>query len=150
MSRLTKTAFSALAAIFMANIYIGIFKGWGNLMPVSMVFHFSGGLFMALLLYSLYHSELGRLSQPFRWLVLVALTLSVGVFWEFSEYLANQTLTEPIYRHFHYHLYFMGDLDDTVQDLVMDTVGALAFVLLWFKQFKSAPGPGFPELPNRS
>ena len=93
-----------------------IFHGPGDLMAVSMTYHFLGGFFMAMLIYSFYHSEFSKLSQPTRFLVVVMMTLAVGAFWEMAEYM----------------LHSIGDLDDTIQDLVMDTIGALVFCTITF------------------
>lgn len=60
-------------------------------------------------------------------IIITGATVFVGVLWEFSEYIANQTLIDPIYRWFEIKAYFMGDLQDTVKDLLMDTLGALVF-----------------------
>lgn len=63
-------------------------------------------------------------------LIVVGATLFVGVTWEFAEYIANQILIEPFYRWFGIRAYFIGDLQDTINDLVMDMFGALAFMSL--------------------
>ena len=54
----------------------------------------------------------------------------IGVVWEFAEYLASQTLIEPIYNSFSIRAYFIGDLDDTINDLLMDILGALSFMFI--------------------
>lgn len=119
--------------LLLANVYLLTTKDWIATMAESMAFHFLGGFLAAMLVFSLYHSEFAKLSQPVRLLTVVAMTLMIGVFWEFSEYIANQILTNWIYQAYHYRGYFMGDLDDTVQDLAMDTIGALTFIILSFK-----------------
>jgi len=63
-------------------------------------------------------------------LIVVGATVFVGVVWEFSEYIANQTLIDPFYRWFGIRAYFMGDLQDTISDLLMDILGALTFMSL--------------------
>ncbi len=68
-------------------------------------------------------------------LIIVGATVFIGVVWEFSEYIANQTLIEPFYRWFGIRAYFMGDLQDTVNDLLMDILGAASLVT-WFRLFK--------------
>lgn len=122
-----------MVLLLLANVYLLTTKDWIATMAESMAFHFLGGFLAAMLVFSLYHSEFAKLSQPVRLLTVVAMTLMIGVFWEFSEYIANQTLTNWIYQAYHYRGYFMGDLDDTVQDLTMDTIGALTFIILSFK-----------------
>lgn len=61
--------------------------------------------------------------------IIVGAAVFIGVVWEFAEYIANQTLTEPVYRWFGIRTYFMGDLDDTIADLMLDTLGALTLVI---------------------
>lgn len=63
-------------------------------------------------------------------LIVVGATLFVGVVWEFAEFIANQILIEPFYQWFGIRTYFMGDLKDTINDLLMDTLGSLTFVSL--------------------
>lgn len=123
-----KLAVWALAALFISNLYV-VLKNLGDIMAVSMAYHFLGGFFAAMLFASFYNSEFRRLSQPRRFLMIVALTVAVGVFWEMAEYVGGKKLSQPIYDVFHYRVYFMGDLDDTIQDLVMDTLGAGVFAL---------------------
>ena len=71
-------------------------------------------------------------------LIVVGATLFVGVVWEFAEFIANQILIEPFYRWFGIRTYFMGDLKDTINDLLMDTLGSLTFTLLYFSNTKKA------------
>lgn len=63
-------------------------------------------------------------------LVIVGAAVFIGVVWEFAEYIANQTLTEPFYRWSGVRGYFMGDLQDTISDLLMDILGATSFCVL--------------------
>jgi len=65
-------------------------------------------------------------------LIVVGATLFIGVIWEFAEFIANQVLIEPFYRWFGIRTYFMGDLKDTINDLLMDMLGALTFIFLHF------------------
>ena len=69
-------------------------------------------------------------------LIVVGATLFIGVIWEFSEYIANQILIDPFYRWFGIRAYFMGDLPDTVSDMLMDILGALTFTSLYFSKKK--------------
>ena len=63
-------------------------------------------------------------------LIVIGATTLVGVVWEFSEYIANQTLIDPFYRWFGITAYFMGDLEDTVFDLVLDILGGSSFWII--------------------
>lgn len=140
---MSKFACWALIALFVSNLYV-VFENLGEMMAISMAYHFLGGFFVAMLFASFYNSEFSRLSQPRRLLTIVALTVAVGVFWEMAEYVGNKKLSQPIYDVFHYRVYFMGNLDDTIQDLVMDTLGAAAFALAstlnLFKRVNSQKG----------
>ncbi len=122
--------------LLLANICLVTVEDWIPTMAESMIFHFLGGFLAAMLVFSLYHNEFAKLSQPIRLLTIMAMTLMIGVFWEFTEYTASVILSGPIYNHYHTYLYFIGDLNDTLQDLAMDGFGALGFLIVWFG-FKS-------------
>ncbi len=127
---MTKFALLALTALFLINIYTGVLEGWGNNYWLSAAFHFLGGFFVAELIYSYYHNHFRSLPQYLQILVVVAMTMGVGVLWEFVEFSAYKTLTERIYHAYQYRVYFMGDLTDTIFDLLMDTLGSIAFLSL--------------------
>ena len=73
--------------------------------------HFLGGFFVAMLMAA----------------YLIGAATFIGVVWEFSEYIANQILVGPFYRWFQVRTYFMGDLQDTISDLLLDILGATLF-----------------------
>jgi len=60
-------------------------------------------------------------------LIILGVVSFVGVTWEFAEYIANTILSPLIYNLFAVKTYFMGDLNDTVNDLLMDILGAGLF-----------------------
>ena len=99
-----------------------------------MLHHFLGGFFMAMLmahyLGSIFELRITdyELTTLKRYLIIVGAVSFIGVVWEFAEYLAGQTLIEPIYEHFKIRAYFIGDLDDTINDLLMDIIGALSWL----------------------
>ena len=72
-------------------------------------------------------------------LIILGAVSFIGVTWEFAEYLASQTLIEPIYRIFGFRTYFIGNLDDTINDLLMDILGAglFSFILHSFGSRKA-------------
>lgn len=70
-------------------------------------------------------------------LIIVSVTVFIGVSWEFAEYIANQVLVDPFYKYFKIHAYFMGDLEDTISDLLMDTLGATLFANFFLHSFGS-------------
>ena len=125
-----KKAFTALVIIFIINV-LSLYYGWDLKWAwFDVVMHFSGGLFVAMLM-AVYLKEYLRNGEIIKnVLIVVGATVFIGVVWEFAEYLGNQTLTESAYHWFGIRTYFMGDLDDTIIDLMMDTLGALAFISL--------------------
>ena len=100
-----------------------------------MIHHFLGGFFVAMLMVHylkikelrISNFELGLLKKV---LITVGAVSFIGVVWEFAEYLSAQMLIEPLYNNFGIRAYFVGDLDDTINDLLMDILGALTFLLL--------------------
>lgn len=102
---------------------------WGNT-----VFHFIGGCLAATLVLSYYFSEFNKLSQPFRFFALLGCALIIGVFWEFHEYiLSTLHASWPSFAAlFPKKLTFIGDLDDTIKDLLMDSLGGVTVALYYF------------------
>ncbi len=65
--------------------------------------------------------RLFRLPDPLlRWILLFALACTAAVFWEFAEWIADRYLGTHCQ---------MNDLYDTLLDLLMGVLGALAFLL---------------------
>lgn len=129
-----KIALIFLTIIFISNlvgIYFGMYLTWW----FDMLHHFLGGFFMAMLMlyylsdipYSISHIPYPKLKQ---YLIIIGAVSFIGIVWEFAEYLASQTLIESIYEQFKIRAYFIGDLDDTINDLLMDVVGALTFIFV--------------------
>ncbi len=69
-------------------------------------------------------------------LILVGSVMLIGVVWEFAEYLGNQLLTEPVYASFGVKIEFMGNMADTVTDLLMDMFGGLTLAGLLLRNHK--------------
>ena len=129
-----KKAILILAIIFISNL-VGLYFGMYSVWWFDMIHHFLGGFFVAMLMWhylsdgpnSIFHTPYPKLKQ---YLILVGAVSFIGVVWEFTEYLASQTLIEPMYKYLHIRAYFIGDLDDTINDLLMDILGALSFMSL--------------------
>lgn len=68
-------------------------------------------------------------------LIIIGATIFIGVIWEFCEYIASQTLTEYAKTVFGYNVYFMGNLDDTMTDLLMDILGSFTGSILFLLHF---------------
>ena len=72
-------------------------------------------------------------------LIILGAVSFVGVVWEFAEYIANLALSPLIYETWGIRTYFMGDLNDTINDLLMDILGSgtLICILHFFRGRKS-------------
>lgn len=150
-----KRAFFFLVIIFAVNLP-GLYYQWYlDFWWFDVVLHFLGGFFIAMFFAAYLKDHLLNNSKPGALnklsarpstddisalvknaLILVGAAMFIGVIWEFAEYIANQTLTEPFYRYFGVKAYFMGDLSDTVNDLTMDMLGAGLFALSRTKFFR--------------
>lgn len=86
---------------------------------------------MAMLMYYYLKDHLKEGSFLKNTLIIVGATVFIGVVWEFSEYIANKILIEPMYKYLGVKGYFMGDLEDTVTDLLMDISGAITLVFVF-------------------
>lgn len=95
--------------------------------------HFLGGFFMAAFMWQYLGDSLPK-DKLKNVLVMVGVVSFIGVVWEFAEYIANQTLIEPLYKYFQIKAYFMGDLGDTMNDLLMDILGALSLISIFRKR----------------
>ncbi|PIR41089.1 MAG: hypothetical protein COV31_03030 [Candidatus Yanofskybacteria bacterium CG10_big_fil_rev_8_21_14_0_10_46_23] len=124
--RLTFVAIIGLALIFSLNVILGWTFGWYLRFDwFDTLLHYLGGLFIALLLLSYYDSEFAKNSQPFQFFALLGMTMGIGVLWEFGEFIASQTLAQPFQNFFQIKAQFIGNLADTIEDLLMDTLGGL-------------------------
>ena len=127
-----KRAFIFLVIIFLINIP-SVYYGWYmELWWIDIVFHFLGGFFVAIFMADYLKNHLIKREPIKNALIIAGATVFIGVVWEFSEYIGNQTLIEPFYRWFKIRVYFMGDLKDTVADLLLDILGAISFTVLHF------------------
>lgn len=123
-----KIAILALSTIFITNL-VGMYFGFYEFWWFDMSLHFLGGFFVAMLMFH-YLSDVSSPTKIKKYLIIVGAVSFIGVVWEFAEYLASQTLIEPIYRYFEVRAYFIGDLDDTINDLLMDIMGSFSFLLI--------------------
>lgn len=116
----TKTILIILIILLILGYTGGWWGGQWYFDSGNYYFHFAGGFFVALLITSYYSTEFRKLSQPFRFFCVIGLTIAVAVFWEFHEYALGRLIGISL----------MGDLTDTIKDLLMGTLGAItaAFV----------------------
>lgn len=119
----TRSLLIILAILFVLGYTGGWWGGAWYFERGNTYFHFAGGLFMGLLVASYYRSEFGKLSQPFRFFCLLAIVMGIGVLWEFHEYVLSRIAGAS----------FMGDLADTMKDLLMDTFGGIISGLYLFR-----------------
>ena len=118
-----------LGVIFLSNIPSLYYSLYIQYPWVDVVQHFSGGFFVAMFMAAYLKDRLAREGWLKNLIIIAGATVFIGVLWEFSEYIANQTLVDYFYEKFQLRVYFMGDLKDTIGDLSMDISGA---VLLYF------------------
>jgi len=126
-----KKAFILLILLFLTNIPSTYYSLYIEYWWFDTIQHFLGGIFIAMFMYYYLKNHLIPKHEIKNALIIVGATVFIGVIWEFSEYIANQTLIEPFYRWFEIRAYFMGDLQDTVKDLLMDTLGASIFYIFF-------------------
>ena len=129
-------AILSLITIFLINL-IGLFYGWYDFPWFDTALHYLGGFFVALLFFNYLKKHFIPGSKAGNALILVGSVALIGVVWEFAEYIASQTLVEPVQAAFGIKTYFMGDLDDTVTDLLMDILGAMTVTGILFKNLHS-------------
>ena len=124
---LFKKAFFFLVLTFLINAP-GLYYQWYlDYWWFDVVLHFSGGFFIAMLIASYLKDHMVSGKTFKNMLVVTGATALIGVFWEFTEYTANQTLPGWIYEQFQIKTYFIGDLKDTLSDLFLDIAGAACF-----------------------
>ncbi|MEK7579820.1 MAG: hypothetical protein AAB469_01350 [Patescibacteria group bacterium] len=135
-----KTAILFLALIFLINILFMvadvdyIFKAFN----VDPILHFSGGFFVAMFFAGyLKHLKIGNPGSPRlkKVLILVSITVFIGVIWEFSEYLGTKLFGDYFYNKYRV-ICCMGNLDDTINDLLMDILGAALFVFVFLNPLR--------------
>ena len=91
---------------------------------------------MAMFLYDYFSSAITGTSRFKKTLLIIGYALIIGVLWEFAEFLAGKYLSDPIYNIWHLRTYFIGDLDDTLGDLLNDIIGGLTFAIAFRKKIK--------------
>jgi len=125
-------------------MYFDMYSFWW----FDMIHHFLGGFFVAMFIARYLADIISLRADPStslrvnssksrtikNYLIIVGAVSFIGVVWEFTEYLASQILIEPLYDNFGIKAYFIGDLDDTFNDLLMDILGAFAWILIFRKK----------------
>ena len=126
-----RTAILFLILVFLIDM-LGFYLGSVRPDFYDMALHLSGGFFVAMFFLH-YFKDLApgnpgspKLKKAF---IIVSAVIFVGVMWEMVEYIATKMFGEHLYETYRI-ICCMGDLDDTVNDLAMDILGAAAFVFL--------------------
>jgi hypothetical protein len=108
-------------------IALGVFDPYGRIAHLDLFMHFIGGAGMAFFLHrtSINASLIGVIGPlhpiTHRLLVFTA-TCAVALFWEFAEFILDQTLGT----------HSQAGLDDTLGDLLFGVIGASSFTLSSF------------------
>lgn len=123
-----KKSLTALIVIFFVNI-LSLYYGWYlDYSWSDQILHFWGGFFVASFFSAYLKDNLRSDTKIKNTLIITGAAAFIGVLWEFSEFLASSYLSPYIYHAYGIKTYFIGDLEDTLNDLLMDILGACFFV----------------------
>lgn len=115
-------------AFFVAH-WLHLFERW---VYFDKSMHFTAGLALAFFFARLFDQELAQISIIKSIIVLTGLVCLVGVMWEFIEFISNTF--SPTYAPLLFNYLHIGDLADTLCDIVADILGCLSFILIWVKK----------------
>ncbi|MBU0646668.1 hypothetical protein KJ611_04355 [Patescibacteria group bacterium] len=126
-----KTAIGGIFGVLLVHAFALVTHLYYFWEPFDIPMHFSGGLVMGLLgiaIYDYLHAEPAPNNHPhwYKYLFVISFAIMVAVFWEFHEYLLDQTIvvwmnwnqTQP-------------SLGDTILDLLMGTIGATCAAVIF-------------------
>ncbi len=137
LTRRQNTALIWLAALYVST-WILTFLGVFDAAPkIDIPYHFFGGFFVGLFFIDVFRKAL--VAERLMWhdaAVIVGAALIVGFLWEVHEYLLTAVMGD----------FFtvrgitccIGDLFDTLKDLLMDSLGAFIIFLLVRRQHKKS------------
>ena len=94
--------------------------------------HFFGGFFVAMFFSHYFkNTNLGSPGSPKlkKIFIIVSAVIFVGAMWEITEYIATKTFGNYLYQTYRI-VCCIGNLDDTINDLAMDILGAITFSLI--------------------
>ena len=123
-----------LVCVLVIN-FIGMYYDFYNFYWFDIVLHLSGGFFVAMLFSKYLEHHLLPDHKITNMLIIIGSAVFIGVIWEFAEYSANNIIRPPLQAAYDYYRVpdFQGDLDDTMKDLLMDTLGALTMAGLFLR-----------------
>ena len=119
-----------LILVFLIDMVFGLGLRFYRILYFDVILHFFGGFFVAMFFYD-YLKEYTekKASKLKKLLIITGATVFTGVIWEFSEYIASYFLSDYLLTKYNL-ICCMGNLNDTVNDLLMDIIGAIAFMIL--------------------
>lgn len=119
-------------------MFIAIFPTeWFNLYDVryfDKLMHLSGGIISAWFFSMFLRKELGVSSKFRAVFIIVSITGLTGVLWEFAEYVSSAYVSQIAPAIAQYM--FIGDLADTLGDILIDLTGGLSFAVLYIFKLK--------------
>ncbi len=129
--KLYASAFSAIVILVLAILF-GVRLGLYDTVPyLDKVFHLLGGATLAAFALSWFEKDLDRIPRGIAILFAVGIATIIGIFWEVGE-ASSGTLAKDVFPLF-YKYFHGGGLWDTLGDLVVDVVGALALATAWLR-----------------
>lgn len=114
--------------IFLALFVSGEFDLYSRLIYLDKVFHLLGGVVVAWFFVLYLRKDLPLVSRFKQFLLITACVSLVGVVWEFGEYLTH--IYGPTYSPWLLRYFDIGDLADTLSDLVFDLLGGLLLFVM--------------------
>ena len=97
---------------------------------LDVLMHFLGGIIAAAFFAIFFQEDIIRLRPQTAIIFIAGVAVMVGIFWEFFEWGMDRWFVAN----------FMGDLDDTLSDLLMDFLGGLSVGIVWLKN-RGSKGP---------
>lgn len=135
---LWRSGFWAPVAVFVAHVILSLtFNAYERLPGVDITIHFLGGIAIAFFFYRTLgilgdYDIVNRVDGLVRAVLLVALTSTAAVFWEFGEYLSDRVFGTQAQK----------GLEDTLLDMLFGILGGFTLVLfLWMKNGRQAMRP---------
>lgn len=136
---LAYTKFKAPVLVGLAVIFVAVFPsewfGWFGIHFFDKVLHLSGGIISAWFFSIFFRNELSATSKIRAIIIIVSIVSLVGVFWEFSEYISSVYVSQIMPDISRYM--YIGDLADTLGDILFDLTGGLSFGIPYFLKSKS-------------
>ena len=118
---------TAVVFIVIVVFIVGFFDLYEAIPYLDKIFHFLGGAIAGWVGVELYRSKKESLGSWIYFLSVISFAVSIGVLWEYAEYLSS--VYSPDYFPSILKYFYGGGISDTLGDLVADTIGAILAVL---------------------